>query len=130
MSASLPVQIAGSSSLEMTEREWDKLVNLVLEGCVVPVLGPELLLAPENGELALLYDIWGRTLASQTDLVRPEGAQRWTVFTVANLLSQRENAGEVAFDIDDVVRRRPWPIPKSLRSLARILDFSLYITST
>jgi len=26
----------------------DKLVNLVLEGCVIPVLGPELLVVPET----------------------------------------------------------------------------------
>lgn len=130
MSASLPAQLTGPRPLEMTEREWDKLVNLVLEGCVVPVLGPELLVVPENGEPASLFEIWGKTLALQTDIVRPEGARRWTIFDVANLLSQRDNAGEVAFDIDDVVRRLPWPIPASLRNLAGILDFSLYVTTT
>jgi hypothetical protein len=114
----------------MAEKDWHKLVNLVLEGCVVPVLGPELLVVPENGEPAALYDIWGRALAAQTDTVRPEGAPRWTLFDVANRLSQRENAGELAFDIDDVVRRRPWPVPASLKNLAGILDFSLYITTT
>lgn len=130
MSASLPVPPTASGSMEMTEREWDKLVNLVLEGCVIPVLGPELLVVPENGEATHLYDIWGSALASQTQIARPENARRWTIYNVANLLSQRENAGEVAYDIDDVVRRRPWPIPTSLQNLARIQDFSLYITTT
>ncbi len=116
--------------MEMTEREWDKLVNLILEGIVVPVLGPELLFVPENGELTRLYEIWGNALAAQTQIVRPEGARRWTIYDVANLLSQRENAGEVAYDIDDVVRRRAWPIPDSLKNLANIQDFSLYITTT
>jgi hypothetical protein len=45
--------------MEMTEREWDKLVNLVLDGLVVPVLGPELLMVPEDGEPTRLYEIWG-----------------------------------------------------------------------
>ena len=116
--------------MEMTEREWDKLVNLILEGIVVPVLGPELLLVPENGEATRLYDMWGSALAAQTQIARPEGARRWTVYDVANLLSQRENAGEVAYDIDDVVRRRAWPIPESLKNLAKIQDFSLYVTTT
>jgi hypothetical protein len=116
--------------MEMTEREWDKLVNLILEGIVVPVLGPELLFVPENGEPTRLYEIWGRALAAQTQIARPEGARRWTIYDVANLLSQRENAGEVAYDIDDVVRRRSWPIPESLKNLAKIQDFSLYITTT
>jgi hypothetical protein len=130
MSASLPVPPAAAGSLEMTEREWDKLVNLILDGLVVPVLGPELLILPENGEPTRLYDIWGSALAEQMQIARPEGARRWTIYDVANLLSQRKNAGDVAYDIDDVVHRRPWPVPDSLRNLARILDFSLYITTT
>ena len=130
MSASLPVPPTASGSMEMTEQAWDKLVNLVLEGCVIPVLGPELLVVPENGAPARLYDLWGSALAEQAQIARPASARRWTFYDVANLLSQRENAGEVAYDIDDVVRRRPWPIPASLKSLARIQDFSLYITTT
>ncbi len=130
MSASVPAHLNGSGTLEMTEREWDKLVNLVQEGCVVPVLGPELLVIPENGEPTPLFEIWGRILASQAGIPIPEGARRWTIFDAANLLSQRQNAGELAYDIDDVVRRRPWPIPASLRNLAGILDFSLYISTT
>ena len=93
MSSSLPIQPTASGSMEMTEREWNKLVNLVLEGSVIPVLGPELLVVPENGELTRLYDMWGSALAAQTQIDRPEGARRWTIYDVANLLSQRENAG-------------------------------------
>ncbi len=117
--------------MEMNEREWEKLVNLILGGYVIPVLGPELLIAPdENGQPAPLYETWAAMLAAQTQIVRPQGARRWTIYDVANLLSQRENAGELAYDIDDVVRRRPWPVPDSLQKLAGILDFSLYITTT
>src|SRR5580692_11840145 len=130
MSTSFPAQPTASGSMEMTEREWDKLINLIQEGCVIPVLGPELLMVPENGEPARLYDLWGSALAAQTQIARADGARRWTIYDVANLLSQRENAGEVAYDIDDVVRRRAWPIPESLQSLAKIQDFSLYITTT
>jgi len=59
MRTSLPVRPTVSGSMEMTEREWDKLVNLVLDGLVVPVLGPELLMVPEDGEPTRLYEIWG-----------------------------------------------------------------------
>ncbi len=61
----------------MTEREWNKLINLILEGSVIPVLGPELLVVPENGELKRLYDMWGSELAAQTHIDRPEDARRW-----------------------------------------------------
>jgi hypothetical protein len=57
---------------------------------VIPVLGPELLVVPENGELTRLYDMWGSALAAQTHIDRPEDARRWTIYDVANLLSQRE----------------------------------------
>lgn len=130
MSTSLPVQPTASGSIEMTEREWNKLVNLIVEGSVIPVLGPELLVVPENGEPASLYNLWGSALAAQTQIVRPEGARRWTIYDVANQLSQLEFANDVAFDIDEVVRVRPWPIPDALKNLARIQDFSLYITTT
>jgi hypothetical protein len=114
----------------MTEREWNKLINLILEGSVIPVLGPELLVVPENGELKRLYDMWGSELAAQTHIDRPEDARRWTIYDVANQLSQLEFANDVAFDIDEVVRLRSWPVPDALKNLARIQDFSLYITTT
>jgi hypothetical protein len=114
----------------MTDREWNKLVNLILEGSVIPVLGPELLVVPENGEPTRLYDMWAGALAAQTKIARPEGARRWTIYDVANQLSQIEYANDVAYDIDEVVRLRSWPIPDSLKNLARIQDFSLYISTT
>lgn len=130
MSASSMVQAPDSASLEMSDREWDKLVNLIVDGYVVPVLGPELLVVPENGRPTPLYDIWGRALAAQSKIEHPEGAHRWTVYDVANLLSQRENPADLAYDMDYVVRKGPWPVPESLRNLAGILDLSLYVTTT
>jgi hypothetical protein len=69
----------------MTDREWDKLVNLVLEGCVVPVIGAE-----------------------QVGLAIPKGDDP-TLYDVTNYLSQSQNPNELAYAIDDVVRRRSWP---------------------
>ncbi len=133
MSTSPQIQQPGVVPLGMTEREWDKLTYLIMEGYVIPVLGPELLVVKENGQPAHLYDIWGRELAEQTDTPRPPGATRWNVYDVANHLSQRENASDLAFEVDDVVRRPRgprWPIPESLRKLAGIHDLSLFITTT
>jgi len=143
MSTSLPVRSAASVTTEMTENEWYKLVSLIQGGEVVPVLGPELLMVPENGEPTPLYEIWGRELASperwepelatEIKIKQPAGGRGWTIYELANLLSQRVSAGDLAFSIDDVVQkpRGPhWPTPVSLRNLAAILDFSLYITTT
>jgi len=113
----------------MTEREWDKLTNLVLERCVVPVIGPELLTLEGDGKQQSLYSAWGRALAEQAGIAVSDSADP-ALFDVANVLSLRQNSGELAYDIDDVIRRRPWPIPDVLKKLAEISSFSLYITTT
>jgi hypothetical protein len=114
----------------MTEREWDKLTNLVLERCVVPVIGPELLTWQEDGEEQSLYSACGKKLADQAGLAFPGDREHHALYDVANLLSLKQNSGDLAFDIDDVMRRNPWPIPEVLRKLAEISSFSLYVTTT
>ena len=90
----------------MTEREWDKLTSLVLERCVVPVIGPELLTFEDDGKEQLLYSAWGRELAEQAGLTFPAGGGAG-LYEVANELSMKQNSGDLTFDIDDVIRRRP-----------------------
>lgn len=114
----------------MTDRDWDKLTNLVLDRCVVPVIGPELLTFKEDGREQSLYSAWGRELANQAGLTFPAGGAVPGLYAVANELSMRQNSGDLTFDIDDVIRRRPWPVPEALRKLAEITDFSLYVTTT
>jgi hypothetical protein len=118
-----------SASSPMTEREWDKLTNLVLERCVVPVIGPELLTWRDDGEEQSLYSAWGRELASQAGLTFPVDACP-ALYEIANELSLKQNSGDLTFDIDDVIRRRPWPVPDALNKLAEISSFSLYVTTT
>jgi hypothetical protein len=114
----------------MTEREWDKLTNLVLERCVVPVIGPELLTWQEDGKEQSLYSACGRKLADQAGLAFPADRAHHALYDVANLLSLKQNSGDLAFDIDDVMRRNPWPVPDALKKLAEISSFSLYVTTT
>jgi len=124
--------IPSSSRCTKNEREWDKLINLVLERCVVPVIGTELLSIEQDGRDVLLYDIWGRALLeSYPDLeVSPVDEKAPLLYQVTNRRSLVQNAGELAYDIDDVIRRQPWPIPEGLRKLAAINSFPLYITAT
>ncbi len=117
------------ASAPMTEREWDKLTSLVLERCVVPVIGPELLTFEDDGKEQLLYSEWGRELAEQAGMTFPAGGSA-ELYAVANELSLKQNSGDLTFDIDDVIRRRPWPVPDVLNKLAQISDFSLYVTTT
>ena len=121
----------GAPKSQLNDREWDKLINLIAEGNVVPVIGPELLMVddPDSGP-KYLYDVWGQVLGEQADLAPPSGTVAPPLYQITNQLSQIQNGSDLAYDIDDVVRRHPWPIPEPLRQLAGIARFPLVITTT
>lgn len=115
---------------QLSEREWDKLINSVFAGGVVPVIGQELLTLVQDGREELLYDLWGRVLAEQSGLDSPEQQETPSLYQVTSQLLQTENRSEVAMDVDEVIRHKTWPIPEGLRKLAMIQSFSLYVTTT
>lgn len=113
----------------ISEREWDKLVNLVRENQVVPVIGPELLFSPEVSGGDNYYRYWGRELAQLHSMQEHEGG-RLGLYDTANLLSSSMSQNDLAYDIDEIVRRRTLPIPEPLAKLTSISGFSLYVTTT
>lgn len=51
------------------ERDWEKLLTLIKDGHIVPVIEPELLCVPWKGDpAARLYDIWGEALAERRNI--------------------------------------------------------------
>lgn len=112
----------------LSEREWNKLVNLVRDKCVVPVIGPELLYSAEAPVAQPYYRIWGEELARLylDDMPVPPG----DLYKVANALSASVNQNDLAYDMDDIIRRRKMPVPPALQKLAEIEDISLYITTS
>lgn len=117
----------------LTERDWDKLLTLMADGRVVPVIGPELLCLPANGgPSARLYDIWGQALAQQREIEVPPGpAEIPVLYRVANHLSVQQSApGDLEYDVNRVIRGQRWPLPESLRQLAEVHDFPLIVTTT
>ena len=126
--------VPGSSppvASQLPDWEWDMLTTLVREGCVVPVIGPELLIFRKEGREKPLYDVWARALAEQEGLPIPKGSPPSSLlYQVTNELSQRLRPNDLAYKIDHVVERRAWPIAEPLRKLAEISSFSLYVTTT
>src|ERR1039458_10318914 len=106
--AGAPIPSPGvSGSFPMTDREWDKLTNLVLERCVVPVIAPELLTWQEDGKEQSLYSACGKKLAEQGGVAFTAGQEHDDSYDVANLWSLKLNSGDLVFEIDDVMRRNP-----------------------
>ncbi len=120
----------GAPQPPLSDREWDKLINLIAEGNVVPVVGPELLRVDDPGGARDLYDVWGQVLGEQAGLAPLPGTAAPPLYSVTNQLGQTQNGSDLAYDIDDVIRRRPWPVPESLRQIAGIARFPLVITTT
>lgn len=116
------------------ERDWEKLLTLMKEGNIVPVIGPELLCVPWGADPAVrLYDIWGEVLAECRNITiasESEGAPLlYRVASCASMVSGIPQ-GDLEYDMDSVIRCREWPLPESLRLLAEIRDFPLYVTTT
>lgn len=121
----------GQTKTSIGEREWEKLANLVADGCVVPVIGPELLVVKDSGgKTTTLYDVWGQALAEQSGAKPPQDASVPLLYRVTNERSQHQTPNDLAYDIDDVVRRQPVPMPESLRKLASMTSFPLYVAAT
>ncbi|MCP4116202.1 MAG: toll/interleukin-1 receptor domain-containing protein [Desulfobacteraceae bacterium] len=121
----------------LPERDWDKLLTLMEAGQVVPVIGPELLCVNwEQDSLARLYDLWGRALAQGRGLEGISAPERTPLlYRIANLLIEKpdpelQQPGDLEYEINLVIRDQRWPVPESLRQLAEIRDFPLYITTT
>jgi hypothetical protein len=131
MSAAGTMSSSPANASPMTEREWDKLIGQVLQRLVVPVVGPELLTVQEGGEEQSLYAVWARELAGDSGIVVP-GNTDSALYDVANELSATRNRNplDLAYDVDDVIRNPPRPIPDALKKLAEISSFSLYVTTT
>lgn len=131
--SALATQPAPSPSL-LPDREWDKLLTLIGDGRVVPVIGPELLCIPwEEKPTVRLYDLWGQALALQSGIVETSGPEETPLlYKVANRLSVNADMqpGDLEYEVDGIVGRQRWPLPESLRLLADIRDFSLYVTTT
>lgn len=125
-----------SSSLPLSEREWDKLLRAIAKGRVIPVIGPELLCIPwEDHPAVRLYDLWGQTLARQQGIdAIPLPEETPLLYRIINqwILTYplRRNSGDIEYDINDVICCEKWPVPEALRQLAGISDFPLYITTT
>ncbi len=133
-SLTTPASRQDSSGSLPSGSEWDKLLTLMQRGLVIPVIGPEIMLVEENQQKKPLYDLWGMELAQRRRMASlPSANSVPLLYQVANhiIASDRELvAGDLEYEIDEVIRQQPWPLPESLRLLAEISDFPLYLTTT
>ncbi|MFP3556898.1 toll/interleukin-1 receptor domain-containing protein [Paraburkholderia sp. SIMBA_049] len=117
---------------DLQERQWGKLLELIEDGCVIPVVGPEAVLLPEDGKL-LPVDQWiSNRLIRKLDLSRESLPQRLTLNdVVAKYMSEGGDRQEVYSDIFTILKPDiELSRDHALRGLAAIKSFNLFVSLT
>ena len=113
-------------------RFWSRLLSLIDEQQVVPVVGPDLLKIPVNGASVPLYDWLALELARQLD-VSLEGIGRPpTLNDVAcRYIERREPLDDVYITLKSIMDTLTLPaLPDALLKLVRIPRFKLFVSTT
>ncbi len=128
-----------TSESKWSERDWDRLLDDIRDGAVIPIVGEELYTLPD--ELGLerpLYQVAAQRLASQLELSLPEGWEQnrgLNEVVCAFLRDEKQRGdepemGRVYDRFCDLFRSiNPQP-SEALRLLASIRDFKLLLTTT
>jgi hypothetical protein len=110
---------------------WDRLLDSLGDGCVIPIVGRDLLQVEADGATTLLDQYVARRLAQIYDLpVDDLPDERSLNYAVCQLLRLRKDRYDICDDIFQIMKKADFPPSKPLRQLAEIADFNLYVTTT
>jgi TIR domain/SIR2-like domain len=110
---------------------WDDLLNYIEERRVIPIVGPDLLRVETERGPRLLYDWLAEKLAARL-AVDPTGLPQPLTLNdvVCSYLGQRGRREEAYTRLRSIMREVQFQPPETLRQLAAITDFDLFVTTT
>lgn len=118
---------------EFKENSWRRLLDEIERGQIIPIIGPELLTISVNGESMYLYDWLALELARRLDIDFPTDKN----FDISDVIYQYKSTASNNYDptqpyyeIYDIMRDVSFDIPESLKILAGIEKFTLFISTT
>jgi len=116
---------------DFDEDAWDDLLNYIEERRVIPIIGPDLLRVQTDVGLRPLYVWLAEKLAARLS-VDPVGLpQPLTLNDVmCSYLGQHGRREEAYTRLRSIMRETRFEPPQTLRQLARITDFDLFVTTT
>jgi hypothetical protein len=131
----MSVAFGGGGPVRQTpfkEHHWDRLLNEIGDGAVVPIVGPELLEIEADGVRAPLYDhLAGRLARRLLDVPAGAAEEQLTFQQVADLhVQNRGDLEDVYAGLQELVTKTQWPTPEPLKLIAAIPHFDLYISTT
>jgi hypothetical protein len=110
---------------------WDRLLDYLDEGCVIPIVGPDLLQVEVDGEAELVDHYLARRLAQSyglaADGLPPE---RPLNHVVSKLFRYRKDHYGICGDIFQIMKEAAFQPSRSLQQLAEITDFNLFVSTT
>jgi len=127
-----PGETAAAGDRTRHEELWDQLLQFVEDGLVIPVVGQELLSVEIGGQKSFLYEYLARRLAERLSIAAPEAGERAPLNHVAFTFLERGGEPERIYSELQRVMKDVGPLtpPESLRKLASIKPFSLYVSTT
>jgi len=115
----------------LDEDAWEDLLNFIEERRVIPILGPELLQVETQSGARLLYEWVAEKLAAKLGVDTGQLPHPYTLNDVVCwYLASRGRREEAYTRIRSIFRDANFAPPKSLRQLAQITDFDLFVTTT
>ncbi len=116
---------------EDTTFDWDDLIFCITDRRVIPIVGKELLLVSIDGEDVLLEHHLASRLAATLEVPTDQLSTEPTLNDVAiQHLRQGGDRRKIYSRLKAIVDELDLPVPKSLKKLASITDFNLYISLT
>lgn len=113
-----------------TSLDWDELLLFITEGRVIPIVGRELLVVETLAGEALFGDLLAAELARALEL-SPEGlSPRPQLDEVATVYTQSGGQRRKIYSKLRSLAASPAILPRSLRLLAEIFDFRLFLSTT
>lgn len=117
-------------ALIFSERTWDQLLTQIEERKIIPVVGQELLLINIDGKDTLLYQYLAEELAKRLEL-EIDALDEISLNEIAcAYVKQNGDLEDVYYQLKKIIDSRTWPIPGSLKKLAAVTHFDLYLSTT
>jgi len=128
MSSPLPLH---SAQTEFDDDAWEDLLNFIEERRVIPIVGPELLSVQTDSGPRLLYEWAAEKLAARLNVDTSELPRPLTLNDVVCwFLSSRGRREEAYTRLRSILREASFEPPATLRRLAQITDFNLFVTTS
>jgi hypothetical protein len=116
---------------DLQEGFWDNLLDYIQDRTVIPVIGPELVTVRENGQDVPLYRWIAQRLAVDLRLPTADLPEGFELNDVVSMhLRRRGEREELYAQIHRMLRNAALKPSESLRTLAGIPGFDLYISLT